>query len=68
MFLLARAARDAGPTRRGIRDYLARMGHGEAPFEGVTGAIAFDDKGDVPGKEVVIGVVRGGRLVTEAER
>lgn len=68
VFLLARAAGDAGATRRGIRDYLARVGHGEPPFEGVTGAIAFDDKGDVPGKEVVIGVVRDGRLVTETER
>jgi hypothetical protein len=34
----------------------------------VTGTIAFDAHGDVPGKEVVLGVVRSGRLVTVSER
>jgi hypothetical protein len=34
----------------------------------VTGAIAFDANGDVPTKTVVIGVVRAGRLVTQAEQ
>jgi len=32
----------------------------------VTGTIAFDARGDVPAKSVVLGAVRGGRLVTEA--
>ena len=41
-------------------------GAGVPPFDGVTGLIAFDARGDVPAKPVVIGVVRGGRLVTEA--
>jgi branched-chain amino acid transport system substrate-binding protein len=66
VFLLARAIEAAGASRRAIRDYLAKVGHGRPSFEGVTGAIAFDSSGDVPGKTVVIGVVRGGQLVTEA--
>jgi len=45
---------------------LARIGQDLPAFEGVTGKIAFDSKGDVPAKSVVIGTVRGGRLVTEA--
>jgi branched-chain amino acid transport system substrate-binding protein len=66
--LLARAIADAGPDRRGVRDYLARVGRGKPSFEGVTGTIAFDGNGDVPGKTVAIGVVQGGRLVTQAEQ
>jgi ABC-type branched-subunit amino acid transport system substrate-binding protein len=41
------------------------VGTREPAFEGVTGRIAFDAQGDVPAKPVVIGVVRGGNLVTE---
>lgn len=67
VFLLARAIDEAGPGRRAIRDYLAGVGRGKPSFEGVTGTIAFDDRGDVPDKDVVIGVVREGRLVTEIE-
>src|SRR6266702_4151271 len=67
VLLLAHAIDAAGTGRRAIRDYLARVGHGRAQFEGVTGAIAFDSSGDVSGKPVVIGVVRGGQLVTLAE-
>ena len=68
VLLLARAIDDAGATRRAIRAYLAGVGHGRAAFEGVTGAIAFDSSGDVPAKSVVIGVVRTGRLVAQAEQ
>ena len=64
VYLLARAIREAGPHRTRIRDYLAGVGTRTPPFEGVTGRIAFDDRGDVPDKDVVIGVVRGGRIVT----
>jgi len=66
--LLARAITEAGAGRQAIRDYLAKVGHGKPPFEGVTGTVAFDTNGDVPGKQVVIGVVRGGRLVSASER
>jgi branched-chain amino acid transport system substrate-binding protein len=63
--LLARAIERVGADRAAIRDYLARVGGSEPAFDGVTGRIAFDVKGDVPSKPVVIGVVRSGRLVTE---
>src|SRR3989440_469303 len=68
MLLLARAIDKVGADRKAIRDYLARVGRGQPPFEGVTGPIAFDANGDVAGKTVVIGVVRDGRLVTEVAR
>jgi ABC-type branched-subunit amino acid transport system substrate-binding protein len=44
------------------------VGRGQPPFEGVTGAIAFDGNGDAAGKTAVIGIVRNGRLETEAAR
>jgi len=65
--LVAQAIGEVGTDRRAIRDYLARVGvdgSGVAAYEGVSGRIAFDSKGDVPGKEVAMGVVRGGKLVT----
>ena len=66
IYLLARVIGDAGTGRQAIRDRLARTGSELAAFDGVTGSIAFDARGDVPAKSVVIGVVRGGRLVTES--
>jgi branched-chain amino acid transport system substrate-binding protein len=63
--LLARAIERVGLDRAAIRDYLARVGTSEPPYDGVTGRIAFDAHGDVPTKSVVIGVVRDGRIVTE---
>ena len=68
VLLLARAMDQAGADRRAVRDYLARVGRGRPPFEGVTGPIAFDGNGDVAGRTVVIGVVQNGRLVTEVAR
>src|SRR5213080_3331160 len=68
MLLLARAIDKVGADRKAIRDYLARVGRGQPPFEGVTGPIVFDGNGDVAGKTVVIGLVRDGRLVTEVAR
>lgn len=64
--LLAVVLADAGTDRRAVRDRLARVGEDLPAFEGVTGTIAFDGRGDVPAKPVVIGTVRGGRLVTES--
>lgn len=68
VLLLARAIDRAGADRGSIRAYLARVGHGNPAFEGVTGTIAFDANGDVPGKTVAIGVVHDGVLVTQAEQ
>ncbi len=63
--LIAQAVRDGGPRRAAIRDYLASIGAagGRAPYEGVTGSIAFDERGDVRDKSVVVGLIRGGRIV-----
>jgi branched-chain amino acid transport system substrate-binding protein len=66
--LLAQVMADAGIRRDAVRDRLARIGGDLPAYEGVTGTIAFDGRGDVPAKPVVIGVVRGGRLITEAAR
>src|SRR6266850_5665290 len=63
--LLATVLARAGTDRHAIRDRLARIGNDVPAYEGVTGSIAFDAHGDVPAKSVVIGTVRGGRLVTE---
>ncbi len=63
--LLATVLASAGTDRQAIRDRLARIGTDVPAYEGVTGSIAFDGRGDVPAKSVVIGTVRGGRLVTE---
>ncbi|HTI06437.1 MAG TPA: ABC transporter substrate-binding protein [Gemmatimonadales bacterium] len=63
--LLAAVMAEAGTDRRAIRDRVARIGKDLPPFDGVTGRIAFDEKGDVPTKSVVIGTVRGGKLVPE---
>ncbi|HEX9730166.1 MAG TPA: ABC transporter substrate-binding protein [Gemmatimonadales bacterium] len=62
--LLALAIEATGPDRAAIRDYLAGFGSSREAYEGVTGRIAFDENGDVPDKDVVIGIARGGRLVT----
>lgn len=63
--LLASIFADVGTDRRAVRDRLAQVGTDAPAFEGVTGTIAFDGRGDVPAKSVVIGAVRGGRLLTE---
>jgi branched-chain amino acid transport system substrate-binding protein len=68
VYLLTRAIEAVGPDRSAVRDYLARVGRDLEPFEGVTGTIAFDQNGDVPEKDVVIGVVSGRRLITAAGR
>ena len=64
LHLLAQAMETEGPDRGRIRDYLARVGRDIEPFEGVTGPIAFDQNGDVAQKDVVIGVITDGRLIT----
>ncbi len=68
LHLLAQAMEAVGPDRGRIRDYVARVGRDIEPFEGVTGPIAFDENGDVPQKDVVIGVISDGRLITAVGR
>jgi len=62
--LLARAIDEVGTDRAAIRDYLAGVGTKYPAFEGVTGTIAFDENGDVVDRDVAIGVVRRGRVVS----
>src|SRR5436309_1496381 len=63
--LLASVLTEVGTDRRAIRDRVARVGGDLPAFEGVTGTIAFDARGDVPAKSVLIGVVRDGLLTPE---
>ncbi|MFI5235951.1 MAG: ABC transporter substrate-binding protein, partial [Gemmatimonadales bacterium] len=66
IYLLRRALANGATTRQEIRDYLAGVGTKSAKFDGVTGAIAFDEQREVPAKDVVIGQVQSKRLVTVA--
>src|SRR3989442_471231 len=56
VLLLARAMDQAGADRRAVRDYLARVGRGKPPFEGVTGSITVDRNRGVAGKKGGLGV------------
>ncbi len=66
--LLAHAIEAAGTNRAELRNYVAGVGSETDAFAGVTGRIAFDENGDVSGKDVVIGVIRAGSLVTATDR
>jgi len=66
VYLIADAIRSAGPRRAAIRAALAEVGRSRPAFDGVTGRITFDDRGDVPDKTVLVGLVRGGRIVPAA--
>ena len=63
VYLIAEAIRASGTGRAQIQAALAELGHGRPAWEGVTGRITFDAKGDVPDKSVLVGVVRGGQIV-----
>ncbi len=56
--------REALLLRTALRDYLETVGTGSPPFEGVSGTIVFDENGDVAGKDVTVGVIHDGRIVT----
>ncbi len=64
--LVARAVREAGGSRPGVRDWLAARTT-TAPFPGVTGPIAFHASGDVVGKGYVMTRVRRGALVVDSD-
>ncbi len=51
-----RAAKSAVP------EDVARALHGLRDWKGVTGSFSFDENGDVPGKAVVVSVVRAGQF------
>lgn len=64
VYLLRQAIGEVGTDRRALRDYMATRVTTDAPFERVSGPIAFDENGDVVGKTPTLGVVRQGELVT----
>lgn len=61
IYLLRDVIAKAGPDRKRVRDGLTQV-NAAAPYQGVTGAIAFDSAGDVPNRQVYIGVVHNGAV------
>lgn len=61
--IIAAAIEQAGTDREKVRDAIASVGNGRPAYEGVTGRIAFDERGDVRDKSVLVAVVREGRIV-----
>ncbi len=67
IYLLRDVIARAGTGRESIRRALAETGSTAPAFQGVTGSLAFDAAGDVPTKQVFIGVVRGGAVFAADE-
>jgi branched-chain amino acid transport system substrate-binding protein len=62
VYLLRDIIARAGPKREDVRRALAQVGTGTPAFNGVTGSVAFDMRGDVPNQTVHIGIVRDGEV------
>lgn len=64
VYLLARAVDAGATTREEIRRYLDGVGQpgGSEPFVGVSGPVAFDERGDPMSKPVVIAAIQGKRF------
>ena len=62
IYLLRDVMARVGSDRAAVRRELAGVGSITAPFEGVTGTVAFDANGDVPNQNVYIGLVHGGAV------
>lgn len=60
VYLLRDVISRAGADRGAVRRELAQVGTTAPAFEGVTGKVAFDARGDVPNQSVHIGVVHDG--------
>ena len=56
--IIGLAARDVGPDRRKVRDWVASVGRGRPAHPGVTGEIRFSDRGDAVSKPVFITEVK----------
>jgi ABC-type branched-chain amino acid transport systems, periplasmic component len=65
--MLARAIEAAGPTRAGVREYLATLTDSTA-YHGVTGVIRFQDNGDPFRKGLAMTRVMRGHLVLAESR
>ncbi len=61
IYLLRNVIASSGSDRNRVRDGVAKV-TAAAPFTGVTGIIAFDSLGDVPTRQVYIGVVHDGAI------
>lgn len=62
VYLLRDVIARVGTSRAAIRRDLAGVGSVAPPFEGVTGTVAFDGRGDVPNQSVYIGRVHRGTI------
>jgi branched-chain amino acid transport system substrate-binding protein len=62
IYLLRDVIARAGTNRAAVRRALAGVGSATAPFDGVTGTVAFDAAGDVPNQNVYIGQVKHGAI------
>jgi len=60
VYLIKAAYENGGTTRQALIEELHNLG----AFEGVTGTIEFDERGDVPTKQVSIMKVEDGKFVT----
>ena len=67
VYLLRQVLETGGPRRGAVRDGIARLGNATPGFEGVTGTIRFDPRGDRVDAHLVVGRVRNGH-VEPAER
>lgn len=65
VYLLGDVIARSGSERESVRRALAGVGSATPPFEGVTGTVAFDARGDVPNQNVYIGLVRHGDVQVE---
>lgn len=61
MALLLAALRDGKRTGPEIRDWLDGLGRERPPFQGITGALSFDDNGDVARSYVLRVIGEAGR-------
>ncbi len=64
VMLVARGISEVGADRRALRNYIASVGNAAPRYDGVTGSITLDGNGDVVGKEMAVGVIRNGEIVT----
>ena len=62
VYLLRDVIARVGTSREAVRRTLAGVGSVTPPFEGGTGTVAFDGRGDVPNQTVYIGRVRRGAI------
>jgi branched-chain amino acid transport system substrate-binding protein len=62
VYLLRDVMGRVGAEREAVRRELAQVGSGAPAFQGVTGTVAFDARGDVPNQAVYIGVVHDGAV------